>query len=82
MLVLLDYDSRYPEAIPLPKVTFRNNAKELMLLFSLARMCLTDQGTPFISNQLYHINLLKRWIKLVPAFSAFATSPVGPSDRD
>lgn len=49
----MDYATRYPEAIPLWKVTYKNIACELMTLFSQVGICkdlLTDQGTPLMSK--------------------------------
>lgn len=51
ILVLVDYATRYPEAVPLRKATFQEVARELVLLFSwvgIPRDILTDQGTPFV----------------------------------
>ncbi len=53
ILVILDYATRYPEAIPLRKATAKNIAKELFLLASrvgIPKEVLTDQGTPFMSR--------------------------------
>jgi hypothetical protein len=53
ILVLVDYATRYPEALPLRAATAKAVAKELMLLFSrvgIAREVLTDQGTCFMSR--------------------------------
>ncbi|KAK3551824.1 hypothetical protein QTP70_028996, partial [Hemibagrus guttatus] len=52
-LVMVDYATRYPEAVPLRKATSRNVARELLALFSRAGIpkdILTDQGTPFTSQ--------------------------------
>ena len=52
-LVMVDYTTRYPEALPLPDATTKAVAKELMLLFSqvgIAREILTDQGSCFMSR--------------------------------
>ena len=49
ILVLVDYATRYPEALPLRAAV----AKELLLLFSrvgIAREILTDQGSCFMSR--------------------------------
>ena len=51
--MLVDYATRYPEALPLRAATAKAVAKELMLLFSrvgIAREVLTDQGTCFMSR--------------------------------
>ncbi|XP_063041160.1 uncharacterized protein LOC134436063 [Engraulis encrasicolus] len=53
ILVILDYATRYPEAIPLRKATSRQIAKELFLLstsLGIPKEILTDQGTPFMSR--------------------------------
>ncbi|KAJ8346947.1 hypothetical protein SKAU_G00283480 [Synaphobranchus kaupii] len=53
ILVMLDYATRYPEAIPLRSMATKGIARELMLLFSrvgLPEEILTDQGTPFMSR--------------------------------
>uniref|UniRef100_A0A8C5MX72 Integrase catalytic domain-containing protein n=1 Tax=Leptobrachium leishanense TaxID=445787 RepID=A0A8C5MX72_9ANUR len=68
ILVIVDYTSRYPEAIPLRKANAKNIAKELVQVFSrvgIPREILTDQGTPLISRimkelcQLFNIHALK-----------------------
>ena len=51
--VLVDYATRYPEALPLRTATAKAVAKELLLLFSrvgIAREILTDQGSCFMSR--------------------------------
>ncbi|KAL1269051.1 hypothetical protein QQF64_031340 [Cirrhinus molitorella] len=53
ILVIVDYATRYPEAIPLRKATAKNIAQELFLLctrVSIPSEILTDQGTPFMSK--------------------------------
>ncbi|KAJ8352126.1 hypothetical protein SKAU_G00236020 [Synaphobranchus kaupii] len=53
ILVVLDYATRYPEAIPLRTMAIKGIARELMLLFSrvgLPEKILTDKGTPFMSR--------------------------------
>ena len=53
ILVIMDYATRYPEAIPLRTMASKGIARELMLLFSrvgLPDEILTDQGTPFMSK--------------------------------
>lgn len=52
ILVVLDYATCYPEAIPLCKVTSANIAREWVLIFShmgIPKDILTDQGTQFTS---------------------------------
>ncbi|XP_026116332.1 uncharacterized protein LOC113094960 [Carassius auratus] len=53
ILVILDYATRYPEAVPLRKATSKAIARELFMLFSrvgIPQEILTDQGTPFMSQ--------------------------------
>ncbi|KAI2646137.1 Retrovirus-related Pol polyprotein from transposon 17.6 [Labeo rohita] len=53
ILVIVDYATRYPEAVPLRKATAKSIAQELFLLASLVGLpseILTDQGTPFMSR--------------------------------
>ncbi len=53
ILVIVDYATRYPEAIPLRKATSKAIAQELFLLSSrvgIPKEILTDQGTPFMSR--------------------------------
>ena len=53
ILVIMDYATRYPEAIPLRKTSAKTIAKELFQVFSrvgLPKEVLTDQGTPFMSR--------------------------------
>nr|XP_015210947.1 PREDICTED: uncharacterized protein LOC107078390 [Lepisosteus oculatus] len=53
ILVIVDYATRYPEAIPLRAATAKNIARELVQLFALVgipKEILTDQGTPFMSK--------------------------------
>ncbi len=53
ILVIVDYATRYPEAIPLRKATAKAIAQELFLLSSrvgIPAEILTDQGNPFMSR--------------------------------
>ncbi len=53
ILVIVDYATRYPEAIPLRKATAKAITQELFLLSSrvgIPAEILTDQGTPFMSR--------------------------------
>ena len=68
ILVVLDYATRYPEAVPLRHTSAKLIAKELMEMFSrvgLPKEVLTDQGTPFMSKvmrelcKLLHIKQLR-----------------------
>uniref|UniRef100_A0A9J8C7I0 Gypsy retrotransposon integrase-like protein 1 n=1 Tax=Cyprinus carpio carpio TaxID=630221 RepID=A0A9J8C7I0_CYPCA len=55
ILVIVDYATRYPEAIPLRKATTKAIAQELFLLCSrvgIPSQILTDQGTPFMSRMM------------------------------
>ncbi|KAI2666655.1 Gypsy retrotransposon integrase-like protein 1 [Labeo rohita] len=62
ILVIVDYATRYPEAVPLRKATAKNIARELLLLFSrvgIPSEILTDQGTPFMSRLMADLNSLR-----------------------
>ncbi|MGL4351519.1 MAG: DDE-type integrase/transposase/recombinase, partial [Plesiomonas shigelloides] len=68
ILVIVDYATRYPEAIPLRKATAKNVAREQFMMFSpvgIPIAILTDQGTPFTSTlmsnlcQLFRIKQLR-----------------------
>lgn len=53
ILVVVDYATQFPEAIPLRNISSKGIAKKLFMLFSrvgLPKMILTDQGTPFMSR--------------------------------
>ena len=53
ILVVLDYATRYPEAIPLRTMATKGIARELFVMFSRVGIpgeILTDQGTPFMSR--------------------------------
>lgn len=53
ILVILDYATRYPEAIPLRNTSAKAIAKELVQVFSrveIPKEILPDQGTPFMSR--------------------------------
>uniref|UniRef100_A0A8C1LPZ1 Gypsy retrotransposon integrase-like protein 1 n=1 Tax=Cyprinus carpio TaxID=7962 RepID=A0A8C1LPZ1_CYPCA len=55
ILVIVDYATRYPEAIPLRKATTKAIAQELFLLCSrvgIPSQILTNQGTPFMSRMM------------------------------
>lgn len=52
ILVIMDYATRYPEAIPLRNIASKTIAKELVQVFTrvgIPKEILTDQGTPFIN---------------------------------
>uniref|UniRef100_A0A8C5LXY9 Gypsy retrotransposon integrase-like protein 1 n=1 Tax=Leptobrachium leishanense TaxID=445787 RepID=A0A8C5LXY9_9ANUR len=63
ILVILDYATRYPEAVPLRKANARNIARELVQVFArvgILKEILTDQGTPFVSRLMKELcHLLK-----------------------
>ncbi|KAG6939883.1 hypothetical protein G0U57_020765 [Chelydra serpentina] len=53
VLVILDYATRYPEAVPLQNTASKSIAKELVAIFTqvgLPKEILTDQATPFMSK--------------------------------
>ena len=53
ILVILDYATRYPEAIPLRKANAKSIAKELVQMFTrvgIPKTLFTDQGTPLVSR--------------------------------
>ncbi|XP_068121096.1 uncharacterized protein [Hyperolius riggenbachi] len=53
ILVVLDYATRYPEAIPLRNTSAKTIARELFHMFArtgIPKEILTDQGTPFMSR--------------------------------
>ena len=55
ILVIMDYATRHPEAIPLRATSARAVARELFLLFSrvgIAEEVLTDKGSRFMSRVL------------------------------
>ena len=55
LLVIVDYATRYPEALPLRAATTKAVARELILLFSrvgIVREILTDQGSCFMPRVL------------------------------
>uniref|UniRef100_A0AAQ4Q9F2 Gypsy retrotransposon integrase-like protein 1 n=1 Tax=Gasterosteus aculeatus aculeatus TaxID=481459 RepID=A0AAQ4Q9F2_GASAC len=55
VLVLVDYATRYPEAVPLRSISAKSVAQELFQVISRVRIpkeILTDQGTSFMSRTL------------------------------
>ena len=55
VLVICDYATRYPEAVPLRSIDAEHVAEELVVLFSrvgIPREILTDQGSNFVSQLL------------------------------
>ncbi|XP_041446986.1 uncharacterized protein LOC121403156 [Xenopus laevis] len=74
ILVVSDYMTRYPEAIPLRSITTRKIAEELIKLFShmgIPQTILTDQGSNFQSSLMRQINQLL-------GIQAVRTSPYHP----
>ncbi|XP_066518865.1 uncharacterized protein [Hoplias malabaricus] len=68
ILVMVDYATRYPEAVPLRKATSKAIAQELFLLCSrvgIPKDIITDQGTPFVSRLVADLCKLLR-IKHLP----------------
>jgi len=55
ILTLVDYATRYPEAVPLKKISTFTVAEALVRIFSrvgIPQEILSDQGTQFTSNLL------------------------------
>ncbi len=74
ILVICDYSTRYPEAVPLRTIDAEHVAKELVVFFSrvgIPREILTDQGANFTSGLLAE---LYRLLKVQP----IKTSPYHP----
>ena len=74
ILVVCDYATRYPEAIPLKKFTTPAIAEELVELFArhgIPKEILTDQGTNFTSQLLLELYRML-WVK------AIRTTPYHP----
>lgn len=64
ILVMVDYTTQFPEAIPLQSASVRAVARELFLIFSqveIAKEILTDQGTCFMSKV---VKALCTWLKV------------------
>ena len=58
ILVICDYATRYPEAVPLRTIDAENIAEELIKFFSrvgIPKEILTDQGSNFVSQLLTEI---------------------------
>ena len=63
MLVICDYATRYPEAIPVRSIDAENIAEELIKLFArvgIPQSILTDQGSNFTSKLLMELYRLLR----------------------
>ena len=74
VLVLCDYATRYPEAVPMKNIDAENVAEELVQIFSrvgLPQEILTDQGANFTSRLLRELYRLLR-------VQAIRTSPYHP----
>ena len=50
ILTLVDYATRYPEAVPLKKITTEAVAEALLDIYGIPEEVLTDQGTQFMSE--------------------------------
>ena len=65
ILVICDYATRYPEAVPLRSINAQHVAEELMQVFArvgIPQEILTDQGTNFTSqllNEVYRLLLIQ-----------------------
>ena len=55
ILVICDYTTRYPEAVPLRSIDAEHVAEELMKVFGIPQEILTDQGTNFTSQLLKEV---------------------------
>uniref|UniRef100_A0A803JM67 Gypsy retrotransposon integrase-like protein 1 n=1 Tax=Xenopus tropicalis TaxID=8364 RepID=A0A803JM67_XENTR len=67
ILVIMDYATRYPEAIPLRNTSSKSIARELVHVFSRVRIpkeILTDQGTPFMSRVMKELCRLFKVVQL------------------
>ena len=74
MLVVCDYATRWPEAVPFKSIDAGHVAEELMVLFSrveVPKEILTDQGNNFTSQ------LLKEVYRLL-SIKPIRTSPYHP----
>ena len=61
ILTLVDYTTRYPEAVPLKKITTEAVAEALLDIYSrvgIPEEVLTDQGTPFMSECMQEVSRL------------------------
>jgi len=71
VLVICNYATRYPEAVPLRCIDVENVAEELIKLFAQVQNILTDQGSNFTSKLLMELYRLLR-------VKAILTSPYHP----
>ena len=63
VLVICDYATRYPEAVPVRSIDAENIAEELIKLFArvgIPQSILTDQGSNFTSKLLMELYRLLR----------------------
>ena len=61
ILTIIDYATRYPEAIPLPSIEAERVAEALVSVFTrvgIPREMLTDQGSQFTSEVMKHVSKL------------------------
>ena len=61
ILTIVDYATRYPEAIPLPSIEAERVAEALVSVFTrvgIPREMLTDQGSQFTSEVMKHVSKL------------------------
>ena len=61
ILTLVDYATRYPEAVPLKKITTEAVAEALLDIYSrvgIPEEVLTDQGTQFMSECMQEVSSL------------------------
>ena len=75
ILTVVDYATRYPEAIPLPSIETERVAEALVSIFTrvgIPKEMLTDQGTQFTSD------LMKEVSKLL-SIRHFTTTPYHPA---
>ena len=75
ILTVIDYATRYPEAIPLPSIETERVAEALVSIFTrvgIPKEMLTDQGTQFTSG------LMKEVSKLL-SMKHFTTTPYHPA---
>ena len=75
ILTIIDYATRYPEAVPLPSIETERVAEALVSVFTrvgIPKQMLTDQGSQFNSH------LMKEVSKLL-SFHQLTTTPYHPS---
>ena len=75
ILTIIDYATRYPEAIPLPGIEAEQVAEALVNVFTrvgIPREMLTDQGTQFTSGVMKHVSRLL-------SIKQLTTSPYHPA---